>query len=125
MTDARPFEQTSDTARTVVPLGDWIFIEKIVKPAGENKTPGGIIIPDTFDHKHRASLKHGAVPDYFEARVLAKGPRVPADVTQFTKCLVYTYAEGDGKRLYTGEQVNRKNQLFVKIDDILCMLDDD
>lgn len=105
--------------RVVRPLGDWIFIEKITP----KMTPGGIHIPATFNHKHRASLKHGAVTDYFRARILARGPRVPAEVEQFDEVMVYTYAEGTGERLYTGEDSGERGRMFIKPDDIICAVE--
>lgn len=110
--------------RKVRPLGDWIFIEKIVFTKSlEDK--GLIHLPATFDHKHRASLKHMAVGDYFHARVLARGPRVPDEIAQFDEVLVYTYAEGTGERFYTGEDSGERGRMFVKPKDCFLVVDRD
>ena len=104
-------------ARVVRPLGDWILIEKIVPKKSES---GLIHLPETFNHKHSATLKHGAVADYFKARVLARGPRVPSELEQFDEVFVYTYADGDGTRLYTGEDSGEKRRMFIKPRDIIA-----
>lgn len=111
---------TLATARVVRPLGDWILIEKITHKMSE----GGLLhLPQAFNHKSRATLKHGAVADYFRARVLARGPRVPCELEQFDEVMVHTYAEGDGQRLYTGEDSGEKGRMFIKPGDIICAVE--
>lgn len=99
------------------PLRNLMHIERVVR----EKTPGGIFIPQTFDHANRPSLKFGAMRDYFEAKVLAVGPEV-RDVEPGDHVLVWTFADGDGRQLFTGE--GDDNRLLVRYpDDLVCAVD--
>lgn len=112
----------------VVPVGTWIFVRKIRKTI----TAGGIHLVQAFKagkHGSSAREKMNAVPDYFEAVVLATGPEVrtseAAGLEQGDRCLVWSYAEGDGSRLYTGEDVGMRDHLFIRPSDVVCAIDDD
>lgn len=99
------------------PLRNLMHIERVV----QEKTPGGLYIPQTFDHKHRPSLKFDAIRDYFEAKVLAVGPEV-RDVEPGDHVLVWTFADGDGRQMFTGEGDDKR--LLVRYpDDLVCAVD--
>jgi hypothetical protein len=105
-----------ETRTAVRPLRDLVYVERL-RP---KITPGGIHIPETFEAKHSARLKTAATPDYFPAKVLSVGPLVRELVPGDT-VLVHTYAEGDGKTLYTGENVGERDRLLVRYpDDFVC-----
>lgn len=104
---------------TVRPLRDLLYVERVRR----EKTAGGIVIPQTFDHRHRPSLKFGAIADHFEAKVLAVGPDV-REVRPGDHVLVWTYAGAGEKRLWTGEPGDSKDRLFVRCpDDVVCAID--
>jgi co-chaperonin GroES (HSP10) len=105
----------------VRPLRNLVYVERIRPEA----TPGGILIPQTFDHKHSARLKTAATPDYFPARVLAVGPQV-RDLKEDDHVFVWTYAEGDGSKLFTGDAEGAlgKDRMFVAWpNDFVCAQD--
>ena len=99
------------------PLRNLVQIEKVVR----EKTAGGIYVPTSFDHQARPSLKFGAIPDHFEARVVAVGPDV-RDIGPGDHILVWQYADGDGSKLFTGD--GDAERLLIKYpDDIVCAID--
>lgn len=108
----------------VRPLRNLVLVERVEK----DESPGGIVLPKTFEARHSPRLKMLAKPDYFEAEVIACGPDVrelkPGDHT-----LVFTFADGDGSTLYTGQSDNGRRadgakRLFVKYpDDFVCAVD--
>lgn len=91
------------------PLRNLVYVERVKREV----SAGGILLPQTFDNQNRPSLRHGAVADYFEAKVLAVGPLVQ-ELTVGDTILVHTYAGGDGSKLYTGEGTTDAERLFVK-----------
>lgn len=104
----------------VKPLGSRVYVERI----HETETRGGLIIPQTFKARGPGQ-KVGAVPDYFRARVLAVGPDV-RELTEGDEVLVYTYAEGDGSKLYSGETDGSRDKMLVRYpDDLVCAIDGD
>jgi co-chaperonin GroES (HSP10) len=100
---------------TVRPLGNRLYVERVKR----ERTEGGIIIPETFDTKFSARLKHAAVPDYFLARVLAKGEEVREDIDVGALTYVWTYAEGDGSKLWTGDDSGEKGRMFITERDLV------
>lgn len=93
---------------------------------GNEVTAGGIVIPQ--DYKARGSQKAVRKADFFRARVLAVGPKVPAgDLAVGNEVLVITWAaETDGTRrgMYTGID-GPDGSLFVEYpNDLVCALDD-
>jgi co-chaperonin GroES (HSP10) len=104
----------------VKPLRDLVYVEKIEPEV----LASGIILPTKGAFMgHSARMKMNATPDYFHAKVIAIGPDVK-ELALGDEVYVHTFAEGDGSKLYTGENVGEKRRLLVKYpDDILCALD--
>lgn len=103
------------------PLRDQLYVQRI----RETASAGGIILPETFKagkNGFSARQKMNAVPDHYRARVLATGPDV-RELAQGDEVLVWSYADGDGSKLYTGEGVGEKDKLFIKMDDVVCAID--
>jgi len=116
----------NEEAVSISPIADWIYVERV----REKVTAGGIYLPETFKagkHGHSAREKMNAVPDHFMARVLATGPAVQRSeahgLFQGDMALVWSYADGDGSKLYTGESVGERDRLFIKPKDVVCALD--
>lgn len=112
--------------QTVVPIGSWIYVERI----REKVSSGGIHLPETFRAgKSGLSAREriNAIRDHFLVRVLATGPDVQkseaAGLFQGDHALIWSYAEGDGSKLYTGESVGEKDRLFIKPNDVVCAVD--
>lgn len=99
--------------------GEWLYIEKIV----QTMTEGGLHIPQTADYKKNPRLRFAGVENTFRARVLSVGSRVSEPVYQGDEIVVWTFAEGDGSTLYTGENVGEKRRLFIKQKDVVCVLE--
>lgn len=113
-------QQPADGPRVLKAHGEWLYIEKIV----ELKTESGLLhIPQTFDAGSSPRKKFQAVKDTFRARVLSVGSRVTEPIRQFDEIIVYTFAEGDGSKLYTGENVGEKRRMFIKAKDVVCVLE--
>lgn len=118
MTEAEPI------TTAVRPLRNLVYVEKIVR----ERAAGGLWVPSTFKagkHGHSARLKMAATPDYFPARVLSCGPDV-REIAPGDEVLVYTFAEGDGTKLYTGENVGEAKRMVIMYpNDILCAVEYD
>lgn len=112
-------EPVSEKPRVLKAHGEWLYVEKIV----ELRTAGGLHIPQTFDHRNSVRRKFAAVQDTFRARVLSVGHRVTEPIEQFDEVVVYTFAEGDGSRLYTGENAGEKLRMFIKQKDVVCVIE--
>ncbi len=111
---------------TVVPIRDWLYVERIK----ETKTTGGILLPETFKAGKSglsARQKMNAIKDHFLVKVLATGPEVQkseaSGLFQGDHALVWSYAEGDGSKLFTGETGGEKDRLFIKPGDVVCAVD--
>lgn len=103
---------------TIRPLRDLLYVERL-RP---KMTPGGLHLPETFKAGrtgHSAREKMNAISDTFPARVLAVGPQV-REVEPGDEILVLTFADGDGSKLWTGENVGERDRMFIKPDDIVC-----
>jgi co-chaperonin GroES (HSP10) len=103
------------------PMGDRLYVQRI----RETVTAGGIVLPETFKagkNGFSARQKMNAVKDTFHARVLATGPDV-RELAQGDEVIVYSFADGDGSKLYTGDAVGEKDKLFIKMDDVVCAVD--
>jgi hypothetical protein len=44
-------------------------------------------------------------------------------LNQGDEILVWTYAAGDGSKLYTGDSVGEKDKMFVRMDDVVCAVE--
>ncbi len=111
---------------TVVPIRDWLYVEKVI----ERLSPGGIHLVECFKAGKSglsARQRINAIKDHFLVRVLATGPEVQkseaAGLFQGDHALVWSYAEGDGSKLYTGESGGEKDRLFIKPGDVVCAVD--
>ncbi len=93
----------------VVPLNDKVLIERV---EASDKTPGGIILPDTAKEKP----KQGKVLALGEGKLLEDGKRVPFQVKVGDVVLFSSYA---------GNEVNidGKEYLVMSEDDILAVVD--
>jgi len=118
-----PEDPVNEPITTAVkPLRNLVYVEKIRR----TRSGGGIEIPifGAFCG-HSAKKKMAATPDYFPARVLAIGPDVK-EIKPGDEVLVYTFAEGDGSKLYTGENVGERERLMVMYpNDVLCVVEYD
>lgn len=100
------------------PLGNRILVRRLEGHGIETVTSGGIIIPATAAKSVRDK------PDYFRARVEAMGPeaeRAIPDLAPGNDVLVYTYS-GEEDSVFTGAA--GAGGLFIKPDDILCVVED-
>jgi co-chaperonin GroES (HSP10) len=119
-------EADLDEPLTISPIRDWLYVERL----REKESPGGIIFPETFKTGKggfSAREKMNAVKDHFMVRVLATGPEVQrsevSGLFQGDHALVWSYAAGDGSKLFTGESVGERDRLFIKPNDVVCAVD--
>lgn len=94
------------------PIGAKMYVERI-RP---KKTEGGLHIPETFKAgKNGLSARErmNGIPDYFLARVLAVGPEERSGLQPGDHTFVWSYASGDGSKLYTGDSVGEKDRMFI------------
>ena len=101
------------------PTRDRILVERLEGHGIERVTKGGIIIPATTES--RAKTKS----DTWKGRVVALGPQAPSELKIGDVVIVFTWADGDGSKLYVGHEGLGKNQLFVAPDDVVCIVDED
>ncbi|MSR55018.1 MAG: co-chaperone GroES [Gemmataceae bacterium] len=92
---------------TVVPLNDKILIERV---EAEEKTAGGIVLPDTA----REKPKQGKVLSTGEGRILENGKRKTFQVKKGDRVLFTSYA---GSEI----TVDNKEYLIMTEDDILAI----
>ncbi len=120
-------EQALETETwTVSPIRDVLYVERMRPKA----TPGGILLPETF-RAGRSGLsareRINSIPDLFLVRVLATGPEVQkseaSGLFQGDHALVWSYAAGDGSKLYTGESVGEMDRLFIRPNDVATAVD--
>lgn len=100
------------------PLRDQLYVQRI-RPT---QTEGGILLPETFKAGKSglsARQKMNAVPDFFLAKVLAVGPEERSGLQPGDHTFVWSYADGDGSKLFTGENVGEKDKLFITTKDHL------
>ncbi len=100
----------SDEPNVIRPIGAKMYVEKIIPKTSH----GGIHIPESFDFKFSAKKKHDAIPDVTLVRVLAVGPDERSGLQPGDMTYIWTYASGDGSKLWTGEGVGEKNRFFIK-----------
>jgi chaperonin GroES len=94
---------------TIQPIGDRVLIER--EPS-EEKTPGGIVLPDTAKDKP----KRGKVISLGEGRLLRDGTRAPFQVKVGDRVVFSAYA---GEEL----KVDDRELLLMREDDILAIIE--
>jgi chaperonin GroES len=92
----------------VQPLNDRVLVRRIEE---EQKTSGGIIIPDTAKEKPQEGKVIAAGPGKFDD----KGKRMPLDVKEGDRVLFGKYAGNDIK-------IDGVEHLIMREDDILAIL---
>ena len=94
---------------TVVPLNDKIVVKRV---EAEEKTAGGIVLPDTAKEKPR----QGKVLSIGEGKLLDNGKRAPFQVKEGDRVLFSSYA---------GNEVNIDGEelLVMSEDDILAVVE--
>ena len=97
------------TATKITPLGDRVVLKRV---EAEEKTAGGIIIPDTAKEKPR----EGTVIAVGAGRHLKSGERAPMSVKVKDRVLFSSYA---------GTEVNIDGDEFIVLseDEILAIVD--
>ena len=102
----------SEEQTAIRPLRDQLYVQRI----RATQTEGGILLPASFSpqKKFGARERMNSVPDYFLAKVLAVGPEERSGLQPGDHTYVWSYADGDGSKLYTGESVGEKDKLFIK-----------
>lgn len=91
------------------PLGDKIIVERI-EP--ENKTKGGIVLPDTAKEKP----KEGKVIAVGEGKILDSGSRVSPSVKVGERVIFTSFAGSEVK-------IDNKEYLIMNEEDILAVID--
>ncbi|MFK7740761.1 MAG: co-chaperone GroES [Planctomycetota bacterium] len=94
---------------TVTPLGDRVLVKRV---EADDKTKGGIILPDTAKEKPR----EGIVVSVGKGKLLDNGERQPVSVKQKDRVLFSSYA-GSEIKLDDGEM------LILAEDEILAIID--
>jgi chaperonin GroES len=94
---------------TIRPLNDRILVKRL---AAEDKSPGGIIIPDNAKEKPI----EGEVVAVGSGKLLEDGRRQPLDVKVGDRVLF-------GKYSGTEVKVNGEDRLILREDDVLCVYD--
>ena len=91
------------------PLNDRVIVTRVEK---EQKTAGGIIIPDTAKEKPQEGKIVAAGPGKLDD----KGNRIPLEVKEGDRILFSKYAGTEIK-------IDGVEHIFMKEDDILAVLD--
>jgi len=91
------------------PLGDKVLVRRL---EAEEKTPGGIVLPDTAKEKP----KRGRVEAVGEGRLLDNGQRAPLQVKKGDEVLFSSYAGTEIK-------LNGEEYLILDEADILAVLE--
>jgi len=94
---------------TVTPLGDRVLVKRV---AADDKTKGGIILPDTAKEKPR----EGIVVAVGKGKLLDNGERQPVSVKAKDRVLFSSYAGSEIK--LDGEEM-----LILGEDEILAIID--
>ncbi len=93
----------------VRPLSDKILVERL---ESEDKTKGGIILPDTAKEKPR----EGKVIAIGEGRLLENGERVPFQVKVNDRIIFSSYAGTEIK-------IDEKEYLIMSEEDVLAIVE--
>lgn len=91
------------------PLHDRVIVQRIEE---ENRTPGGIIIPDTAKEKPQ----QGKVIAVGKGKILENGKEIPLTVKEGDKVLFSKYAGTEVK-------VEGQEYLIMREDDILAIVE--
>ena len=91
------------------PLNDKIVVKRL---EAEEKTKGGIVLPDTAKEKP----KEGKVISLGDGKLLDSGKRVPFQVKKNDKILFSSYAGTEVK-------VNGEEYIIMQEDDVLAVLE--
>lgn len=113
--------ETVEYRTRIKPTREKIYIQRL----REEQSSGGILFPSCFKagkNGFSAREKINAVPDTFYARVLAVGPEV-RELAPGDEVIVYSYAAGDGKQLWTGTSVGERDKIFIDPDDVVCAVE--
>ena len=97
------------TNATVTPLGDRVLVKRV---AADEKTKGGIILPDTAKEKPR----EGIVVSVGNGKVMENGNRQPMSVKAKDRVLFSSYAGSEIK--LDGEEL-----LILGEDEILAIIE--
>lgn len=92
----------------IKPLNDWVIVSRVEE---EQKTSGGIIIPDTAKEKPQ----QGIVLAVGLGKRDKKGHRIPMEVQKGNQIFFSRYAGTEIK-------VHGEKQIFMREDDILAIL---
>jgi chaperonin GroES len=93
----------------VVPLNDKIVVKRL---EAEDRTPGGIVLPDTAKEKPR----QGKVLSLGEGKLLDNGKRAAFQIKEGDKVLFTSYAGNE-------VTVDGEELLIMTEDDILAVVD--
>lgn len=93
----------------VKPIGDKILVERV---ESEEKTKGGIILPDTAKEKP----KEGKVIAVGEGRMLENGEKVPFQVKVGDRIVFSSYAGTEIK-------IDEKEYLIMSEEDVLAIIE--
>ena len=93
----------------VVPLNDKIVVKRL---EAEDRTPGGIVLPDTAKEKPR----QGKVLSLGEGKLMDNGKRAPFQVKEGDRVLFSSYAGNE-------VTIDGEEYLIMTEDDILAVVD--
>ncbi|HKB36928.1 MAG TPA: co-chaperone GroES [Gemmataceae bacterium] len=93
----------------VVPLNDKIVVKRL---EAEEKTPGGIVLPDTAKEKPR----QGKVVSLGDGKLMENGKRAPFQVKEGDRVLFGSYAGNE-------VTIDGQEYLIMTEDDILAVVD--
>jgi len=93
----------------IVPLGDKLIVKRI---EAEEKTAGGIVLPDTAREKPR----QGRVLSLGDGKLLDNGKRVPFQVREGDRVLFSSWAG-------TEVRIDGEEYLIMSEDDILAIVE--
>jgi chaperonin GroES len=99
----------STDGMNIVPLNDKIVVERL---AAEDKTAGGIVLPDTAKEKP----KQGVVRALGDGKLLENGKRAAFQVKEGDRVLFTSYAG-------TEVNVDGKEKLIMTEEDILAVVE--
>lgn len=93
----------------IKPLHDQVLVKRV---SSEEKTPGGIIIPDTAKEKPQ----EGEIVAVGPGKTDRDGKRIPMEVKVGDRVLFSRYAGTEVK-------IDGEEHLMMREDDILCVLE--